>query len=866
MPGSKLSTFIFDGLERDPYLRELYQRLLKSYGLSLFNIQNDENYDISDLLRFADLLSHSVDNDKSDLHKNIAQSIVFILSLLYKNNEEVELYRERVLKTVKNYAVLSNASAEKFKQDYSGDYLMRFFLEEYQQDFLQIPGTKNLKFIGPQKEIFEKLKSDYISFSAPTSMGKSFLMRMFIKSKISDGENRDFALIVPTKALISETYIKVINDLQSELAKHSYRVIRSINEIQNDDNYNYIFVMTPERLLYLLMSDVKRNLGYVFIDESQRISANDTRSTFYYQVIDLLQKEESSPLISFASPNIPNPEIYLNLIDAEKKKSSKKIGFSPVNQIYFMIDYCDMKVRCFNNLEGDFFDVCSFKSKDLLKAVTFLSKSTLGRQSLIYCNKISDAINYALAMSERIQVKKNDPALDKLANKISNEIHSDYYLAELVKKGIAFHVGYLPEDIRNDIEKAYRSKHIDTIFCTSTLMEGVNLPANNLFVTSTKIGNKNYNEIDFYNLNGRIGRLEYGMMGNVFLMIKDEKDFFRFNSLLTKSIPKQKLSVEEVITKSDVEKIKNSLLRGDLTLRNLYDTTSYSSSNTLRKYTLIYLRSLQNNTHGVVRRTFEKYLTYDEEQDILNKLEEIYPKQKIDKDINISLDQNVTIKEMISKGEAFPRMTANGPDYSETLAFLEKLAIAYNWEQYEHSDLGRKNNGEYKQLRWYAVILIQWISGYGLSNILKKSIDYKKSNPQKALWINGNYEDYHGTKRQNNIIINDTLKALQRQILFKLSNYFLKYAKEYKSYYQLDKLQNNWYEFIEYGTSDEFRIWLQKNGYSREAASFIEKHSEYYFYENGKYLLSTKLKELNDDVGAQTIRISFNRPEIFKGK
>lgn len=108
------------------------------------------------------------------------------------------------------------------------------------------------------------------------------------------------------------------------------------------------------------------------------------------------------------------------------------------------------------------------------------------------------------------------------------------------------------------------------------------------------------------------------------------------------------------------------------------------------------------------------------------------------------------------------------------------------------------------------------------------------------------------------------MKALQRQILFKLWNYFLNYAKEYKAYYQLDALKNNWYEFIEYGTSNEFRIWLQKNGYSREAASFIEKHSEYYFYENRRYLLSLKLKKLNDDVGAQTIRISFNRPEIFK--
>lgn len=860
---SKLSTFIFDGLEENKYLREIYQGILKHYGAKLFNTPYKERYDISDALRFADLLSHSVDNNKSDFHKNIAQSIVSILSFLYPDNKKVLLYRERVLKNVNNYAGLDNFFHSESEQNINGDYLLHYFLDEYQKDSLRVPGSKNLKFIGSQKEIFEKLDSDYLSFSAPTSMGKSFLMRMFMKNKISKGENKDFALIVPTKALISETYIKVINDLQTELSNHNYRVIRSVNEIQNEDSHKHIFVMTPERLLYLLMSNVKRKLGYVFIDESQRISANDTRSTFYYQVIDLLQKEASKPLISFASPNIPNPQIYLNLIGKEKNKSSRRISFSPVNQIYFTIDYYEMKVKCFNNLESDFFEICSIKSKDILNALMFLNKAASENQSLVYCNKTSDAINYALKMSDRVSFKTNDPVLDKLASKISNEIHADYYLAELVRKGIAFHVGYLPEEIRNDIEDAYRSKHIDTIFCTSTLMEGVNLPASNLFVTSTRNGKKNYNEIDFYNLNGRIGRLGYAMMGNVFLIIKDEKDFYRFKSFLTKSVPKQKLSVEEIVTRSNVKKIKKALLKGDITLKNLYDSLSYSSSNTLRKYTLIFLRSLQNNTKGVVRTTFEKYLTRDEEYKILSKLEEIYPKQRIDKDINISLDQNVTIKKLVSAGESFPKINGNSPKYSETLAFLEKLAIAYNWEQYEHSDLGKKSNGEFKQLRWYAVILIQWISGYGLSNILKESIEYRKNSPYKALWVNGNYEDYIGTRRQNNIIINDTLKALQRQIIFKLSNYFLKYAKEYRSYYQLDTLKNNWYEFIEYGTSNELRIWLQKNGYSREAASFIEKHSEYYFYTDEGYRLSSKLKELNDDIGIQTVRISFNRPEIF---
>ena len=46
-------------------------------------------------------------------------------------------------------------------------------------------------------------------------------------------------------------------------------------------------------------------------------------------------------------------------------------------------------------------------------------------------------------------------------------------------------------------------------------------------------------------------------------------------------------------------------------------------------------------------------------------------------------------------------------------------------------------------------------------------------------------------------------------------------------------------------------------------ASYIEQNPEYYRYENGKYKLSLKLKDMTEDVGIQTRRILYNKPEIF---
>lgn len=865
-----LEEFIFRNLEKDDYLLELFQELLEAYCNKLFNKNNSKiGFDLNDILRFADLLSHSEGQEESEFHHNLSQGIMAMIDSLYPRNEKVKFFEKTILKTLNNYVALS-----KLKQSNSqnrkieGDYLMNYILEKYQEDYLKIPGSEKLKFIDSQKEIFDKLENDFVSYSAPTSMGKSFIMRMFIKFKIKTGETQDFAFIVPTKALINETYFKIINDLKSLLKSKNYKVIRSVNEISDHDKSNHIFVMTPERMMYLLNSPIDFKLAYVFIDESQRMSKNDYRSTFYYQIIDLLQKRHDRPLISFASPNIPNPEVYLKLINKKKQNEyAKHIRFSPVNQLFFKIDYNKMKISCFNSLEKKFSEVTSFKSKHLSKAILFVEKKD--KQSLVYCRSTKQAVEEAIDLANQLPVIK-DTELNNLSEKISKQIHSDYYLAELVKKGVAYHVGYLPENVKSEIEEEYRRGKLKIIFCTSTLMEGINLPADNLFITSLKNGQKAMDQIDFYNLVGRTGRLEYSILGHVFLIVSNSKENVekKYSKFLKSKISSQDLAINSVLKKKEVDLIVDSLLKGDLTLSNLFEKYPKSEYLVLRKYMLIYIQSLRNNRKGAVRKRFRLFISDDIEQRIKLVLDKNYFENKIksfDNDINVSPDQILTLQTLIENNESFPKIYKDvGPNYNETVFFLEKLAKAFNWEQYEPKDLGKKTNGEYRMLKWYAVILIQWISGYGLSNILSKAIEYKEKNPKSSIRVNGELINYNGSRKHKNYIINDTLKVLQTQILFKLSNYFLRFSKEYMRYHRLKQMDNNWYEFVEYGTSNEFRIWLQKCGYSREATYYIEKHKEFYFYKDGNYFLNSEIIESSDmNVRTETQNIMYNRPEIF---
>lgn len=59
---------------------------------------------------------------------------------------------------------------------------------------------------------------------------------------------KNFALIVPTKALINEVRGKVIDDLgeKANPDKINYRVVMAASDIDLEEDYNFIFVLTPE--------------------------------------------------------------------------------------------------------------------------------------------------------------------------------------------------------------------------------------------------------------------------------------------------------------------------------------------------------------------------------------------------------------------------------------------------------------------------------------------------------------------------------------------------------------------------------------------------------------------------------------------
>lgn len=125
------------------------------------------------------------------------------------------------------------------------------------------------------------------------------------------------------------------------------------------------------------------------------------------------------------------------------------------------------------------------------------------------------------------------------------------------------------------------------------------------------------------------------------------------------------------------------------------------------------------------------------------------------------------------------------------------------------------------------------------------------------------WETYNGTKEHKNCIIAETLEAIDDVILFRISNYFLKFTEEYIR--QHGECKNNWYEYVEYGTTNRLRIVLQKSDFSREAAAYINgNQGDYVVMADGNYKLRKSILECGSElVRREAADIIFNLPELF---
>lgn len=307
---------------QDSYLKKIINNLEKELAFRTFVNQGDYLENISskyiyDSLRFADILATSRDDEAKNLSYKIL-SLIYALDLIESEVGVEQLFHSILIK-LGNFPAISVLSDREDALKESQLSLEIRYENTLKRIIQRVPGNDELTFTDKQYYIFQKLiENPHYSFSGPTSLGKTFIFQSFIRFLIQEKSLKEnIAILVPTRALINEVSLKV----KKELAYNSdYKIITHPeipHHYQNQDK-NFIFVFTPERLLSFFSEPDNPVISYLFVDEAQKIiSEKDTRNPIYYHSI--LQAQKRSVRLYFASPNISNPELYLELFDKDKK-------------------------------------------------------------------------------------------------------------------------------------------------------------------------------------------------------------------------------------------------------------------------------------------------------------------------------------------------------------------------------------------------------------------------------------------------------------------------------------------------------------------------------------------------------------------
>ena len=86
------------------------------------------------------------------------------------------------------------------------------------------------------------------------------------------------------------------------------------------------------------------------------------------------------------------------------------------------------------------------------------------------------------------------------------------------------HHGKFPKYIQKEVLKMFDEGDIDYLFCTSTIIEGVNTNAKNVIIINNSIGGNPMTPFALKNIKGRAGRYYHHFVGRVFYIDKKQRE------------------------------------------------------------------------------------------------------------------------------------------------------------------------------------------------------------------------------------------------------------------------------------------------------------------------------------------------------
>lgn len=407
-------------------------------------------------------------------------------------------------------------------------------------------GNKSFLLTRFQKQLWDMLElHKSIGISAPTSAGKSFVILIKTIEQMYR-QALDVIYIVPTLSLLNQV-TEDYNNMLLQVGIDDYLITNNLS-IGESNAKHTIYIWTQEKAISALSADNFEGLPnktILVVDEVQNIERisedSDVRSKVLFDTLQELRHTDHVEQVIISGPRINHiAELGMSLFGIETQEIAT--SSSPVLNLTYSIkkekskfyfkQYCGLFEVPYEEIIENPELIAGYGTSTIsLEYTNYLCsivKKLQGDQNIIFAPTSSTARNIAIALSDSEEICADNTIIE-LIDYYKKSVNENYSLCKTLKTCTAYHHGKMPVHVRRTLEKAIKQKYISNIVCTTTLMQGVNMPAQNIIIRNPHLYTRHHeNEAeltsyDVANLRGRAGRLLKDFIGRTIIL--DESEF-----------------------------------------------------------------------------------------------------------------------------------------------------------------------------------------------------------------------------------------------------------------------------------------------------------------------------------------------------
>lgn len=772
-----------------------YGLFLSAYK-KLFAEEELSDEEIAKLLSIAILFTNQTDE--------IVQRLGYRIVLAYgnKTRDFTPLYDIALNSGLIPVAALLNQviKNQKISNLTRDDSFLANMIDSYIDNFREegIVFTEQQYLLG---DFFNNNLGETAAIIAPTSYGKSEL----IISAISQSKDKRICILVPTKSLLAQTKKRVLDAGIAWVTR-----IVSHPEMHSQDYLSSIYIVTQERLTTILNQDKKMFFDMVIVDEAHNLLHKDSRNILLASIIRTLEFRNPNTAFKFLTPFL-RKTASLRIRDSVSQPREFSVTEYVKSERLYIVDFRndEPSLVFYDHFTNEFIPIQS-KHGDY---IAYLRNNSASK-NIVYLNKPRDIQVFAAELANSLPEIQSD-SIDEAIDEIGSNLDQRYLLLHCMKHGVLYHHGSMTDAMRNYSEHLYRNcKEIRFLISNSTLLEGVNLPIERMFLLSTMKGRGDLRPSQFKNLIGRVNRFSEIFSSDSFESLSKLQP--EIHIIGTEKYGRAKANLhsfcEKVmrVTKKDEDEVENVLL--EETKIDDKNEADYVSA----------LTRLENIENGITNG---------------------FDCQIATTAVGLKLlESNITEIDVFKSEQMIEHVLTqfilfNGPisDSNTLIALIHEAFVSFIDPKKTKGEKGIVRLQDKKAQTFYAMFLDWGIAQAPLPVMIQRFIKYwEKQSADVPVYV-GKWGDailmdghlpYYTYMKDKNISEKINLAIVR----IKEEEDFVDFVifRFIEILHELEILDEDFYKRIKYGTTDRRIIALIKNGFSRGVAELLlSKYREF---------------------------------------